>query len=326
MSPAAKRIPVGNLVMRGSAAIAAVFIVNQWPVLPYVSAQNDAQTVINAHIAFNAMLLLFVPFCGLLDAPLRQFLPDPVGEAEDHFGRPRSALDDTVVSNPALALASLRREVLRMLQIVEGMFTPVMDAYQTGDKTVIDRIASEDLFVNSALNDVRRYVASIPSDVMKKENHKVARELTEYAISLESAGDVIAKQLLPLAQQMNEQNIKFSEAGEAELISMHDQVKANLNLAANVMVSSDIGSARLLMQEKTAMAQFERFSRKKHLRRLRDGGVVSFDSSDLHLETLRSLKEFNSHISSVAYPILYRGGQLLDTRLVEGDTEVGNAG
>ena len=65
------------------------------------------------------------------------------------------------------------------------------------------------------------------------------------------------------------------------------------------------------------MAHMERTSRKKHLRRLSEGTAKSFESSDIHLETTRSLKEFNSHVSAVAYPILYRGGQLLETRLIE---------
>ena len=30
-----------------------------------------------------------------------------------------------------------------------------------------------------------------------------------------------------------------------------------------------------------------------------------------------ALREFNSHISAVAYPILYRNGQLLETRLID---------
>ncbi|MFY0312924.1 Na/Pi cotransporter family protein, partial [Leisingera sp. D0M16] len=55
----------------------------------------------------------------------------------------------------------------------------------------------------------------------------------------------------------------------------------------------------------------------RHLRRLQNGARDSFDTSDIHLETLRALREFNSHIAAVAYPVLYRNGQLLETRLIE---------
>ena len=43
---------------------------------------------------------------------------------------------------------------------------------------------------------------------------------------------------------------------------------------------------------------------------------MSFDSSDIHLETLRAFRDANSEIAAVAYPILYRNGQLLETRLI----------
>ncbi|NVK14269.1 MAG: hypothetical protein HWE35_08820, partial [Rhodobacteraceae bacterium] len=46
---------------------------------------------------------------------------------------------------------------------------------------------------------------------------------------------------------------------------------------------------------------------------------------DIHLETLRALREFNSHIAAVATPVLYRSGQLLETRLIE-DMPEGDGG
>ena len=88
-------------------------------------------------------------------------------------------------------------------------------------------------------------------------------------------------------------------------------------LASNVLVSDDLESARLLSLEKTELKRAERDSRKRHLKRLQSGRADSFETSDIHLETLRALREFNSHIAAVAYPILYQNGQLLETRLIE---------
>ncbi|KIC25006.1 hypothetical protein RA24_19500, partial [Leisingera sp. ANG-M6] len=75
--------------------------------------------------------------------------------------------------------------------------------------------------------------------------------------------------------------------------------------------------ARLLSLEKTELKRMEHDSRKRHLSRLQNGGRESFETSDIHLETLRALREFNSHIAAVATPVLYRNGQLLETRLIE---------
>ena len=102
-----------------------------------------------------------------------------------------------------------------------------------------------------------------------------------------------------------------------ELVHMHEAVAANLKLACNVLISDDLESARLLVMEKSEIKRAERKSRKLHLARLQDGRGESFDTSDIHLETLRALRDINSHISAIAYPILYRNGQLLETRLIQ---------
>ncbi len=97
---------------------------------------------------------------------------------------------------------------------------------------------------------------------------------------------------------------------------MFEAVRANFRLAGNVLICDDLESARLLVMEKTEIKRKERRSRKRHLQRLSDGRKDSSQSSDVHLETLRALRDLNGHISAVAYPILYRSGQLLETRLI----------
>ena len=57
--------------------------------------------------------------------------------------------------------------------------------------------------------------------------------------------------------------------------------------------------------------------RKRYFKHLEGGASESFEASDIHLETLRSLLGFNSHIAVMAYPILYRNRQILETLLIE---------
>ena len=122
--------------------------------------------------------------------------------------------------------------------------------------------------------------------------------------------------LLALAEEKAEKRLRFSPEGEAELAALHARVLRNMALASNILVSNDVESARLLLGEKDEMRRLHRASRKKHLNRLSEGRADSLESSDIHLETASALKEFNSQITLVAYPILFREGQLLETRLI----------
>ncbi len=318
MERQARQIPVANLILRGFGSLIALFVIKSFPISGILTSFGDGQALVNVHLIFNALLLIItLPFVNILIKPLAKLMPPTPSKTTDGGLIPTSALDKDATDKPALALASLRREVLRMGQIVEIMIKPVMELYQSGDIEKIKSIKHLDKGVNSSLTSIRRYVASLNRHRMCKKDNRCARELTEYAISLETAGDIVAKRLLVLAEKYNTRRLKFSDNGWAELVRIHERVVANTTLAFNVLISEDIESARLLIEEKTEMATLERKSRNKHLKRLRSGDEISFESSDLHLETLRALKDFNSQISAVAYPILYRSGQLLETRLVE---------
>lgn len=316
MPPLARRIPMANLIIRGTAALLAVVAVAKLPVLPLFSALGPAQTLITLHILFNLLLLLTLPFVRFLEPSMARLFPD-TARLDTENPAFRSVLDDAAFANPALALPNLRRELLRMMQIVESMFAPTMELYSTFDKPRMQSIRGWDSHVNTALDCIRRFVSSFPDQKLSKQDRKLAREMAEYAIALETAGDIVVRRFLALAQEKAELGIKLSDEGQAELVSMHEQVLSNIALASNVLVSDDMESARLLLEEKAEMTRRERSSRKKHLKRLGNGLAISFDSSDLHLETLRALKEFNSQIAAVAYPILFRGGQLLESRLID---------
>jgi phosphate:Na+ symporter len=319
MEQPARRIPIGNLVLRGTGAVLALLLVNLTPVMSLLDGFGDGQNLVNVHLIFNGVLLvLALPLVGFLQKPMETVLPDerPGGAAPEQF-QPVSALDESVFDQPRRALGSVTREVLRMSQIVEVMARPVMELYKSGDEERIDAVRALDKDVNKVFDDIRRYVARLSRNKLSKADARRARELTEYSFNLEAAGDIISKRLLPLASEKNATNLRFSEQGWEELLRMHERVISNMSLAFNVLLSEDIESARLLLEEKSEMAHAERKSRKKHLKRLREGAEISFESSDIHLETLRYLKDLNSQISAVCYPILYRHGQLLETRLVE---------
>ena len=323
MPPVARQVPVMNAILRGTAAIIMVVVVNRSPLIELLPDAGAGQTVILGHVLFNALLLLAVPFSGLLGAITARVMAEDVAGRDDMPAHHRSVLDLDALDDPALAIASIKRELQRMLLIVEEMMLPVMGLLEDFDKDRMNRIIEKDLIINEALDGTRRYVADLSAvndrQNGKASNRKELRNLLEFAIAIEAAGDVVSKTLSQLAVSRDRDGIRFSEEGLAELRGMHDRVVANIALAGNVLVSGDVGIARRLLEEKGELTHRQRKSRKSHLKRLAKGRVESLESSDLHLETGLAFKEFNSHVASIAYPILAREGQLLDSRLVSED-------
>ena len=323
MPPVARQVPVMNAILRGTAAVIIVVVVNRSPLIELLPDVGAGQTVILGHVLFNALLLLAVPFSGLLGTITARVMAEDVAGRDDMPAHHRSVLDLDALEDPTLAIASIKRELQRMLLIVEEMMLPVMGLLEDFDKDRMNRIIEKDLIINEALDGTRRYVADLSAvndrQNGKASNRKELRNLLEFAIAIEAAGDVVSKTLSQLAVSRDRDGIRFSEEGLAELRGMHDRVVANIALAGNVLVSGDVGIARRLLEEKGEFTHRQRKSRKSHLKRLAKGRVESLESSDLHLETGLAFKEFNSHVASVAYPILAREGQLLDSRLVSED-------
>ena len=320
-TPEARRIPAANLIIRGTAALIALLGFNATGAPVPILSTYGAQGLVMLHIAFNAVLLVFIPIASILERPMQALLPAaPVGATDADTPDFRSVLPEKVPDTGSEAIANLRREVLRMSDIIGDMFDPVMELYAKGDPERTSTIQARDDAVNAALDGVRRYMAGLPSDMLNRSERKELRALVDYAIALEAAGDIIVKRLLILAEEMHEAGQSFSTEGREELEHLHRKVARNLKTAANVLISGDVDGARRLLQEKADMARLERNSRKRHLKRLSEGKINSMSTSDKHLETAYLIKELHSWVISVAHPILVREGQLLDSRLVEAET------
>ncbi|WP_324753356.1 Na/Pi cotransporter family protein [Roseovarius sp. Pro17] len=312
-----RRIPVANMALRGTWALVALLVINIGFDPSHLLIVSPEQSLIYAHIAFNlSLMIIALPLCRPLARPVVAMMPN-VARAEPEQHDEISVLDIDALGSPQMAIASLKRELLRMMGLVERMYQPIQSLYQDADKARMRAIKLQDNAVNAALLGIRRYVADIPLDKYTKDEANIVRSLMEFAIRLEAAGDLVSGQFLSTAAEKRDERVELSADGWSELVHMFEAVRANFKLASNVLISDDLESARLLVMEKTEMKQKERRSRKRHLQRLSEGRADSFESSDVHLETLRALRDLNGHISAVAYPILYRNGQLLETRLIQ---------
>ncbi len=315
----ARQILMANLILRGSWAVLMLMVANLSLQGGLWMDDQGAQMLIMGHIAFNASLLLIgLPLWRVFHGLTNMLMASPTEpQVSEVQVLPESGLDLRDLDSPQKALTGLKRELLRMTDLVERMFRPSLENYRSGDKEQSKAIRAMDEQVNQGLSNIRDFVAAIPSEVFGKEHVRTAHDMMEYAVRLETAGDVVVRRLTVLADEMHKKGLAFSKEGWNELEKMHEGICENLKLATNVLISDDLESARFLSLEKTEIKRQERSSRKRHFKRLQNSEVQSFDTSDIHLETLRALREFNSHIAAVAYPILYQKGQLLETRLID---------
>lgn len=320
LSSRGRRIPMANLIFRLLMACAVLLVLDLVAVPQPASAAVAASWVVYAHVAFNALLLLVcLPLTSFMGSFTQWLVPDEIliQEGEDGMREPKSALDMSVIHSPQLALASASRECLRMADVVNIMLTPVMRLYDKADPVATQRILDLEQQVNQMHSRIKLYVADIDERNLSDQDKRRKLALINFAVNLESVGDVITKNLLPLAKTKHRECLAFSSQGWEELIELHKQVITNMHLSFNTLVSGNLTFARRLVEEKDRLRHLEQQSNEQHYQRLRSGTPASIETSNIHLETIRALRQINSLFAAVAYPLLSESGDLLDSRLIK---------
>src|SRR4030095_6633462 len=82
-----------------------------------------------------------------------------------------------------------------------------------------------------------------------------------------------------------------------------------------VFLDGHVRDAQKLLEEKARFRDLEHEYAGSHISRLRDNTAQSIETSSLHLALISGRKRINSHICSIAYPILESAGALSKTRI-----------
>ena len=130
--PAAKRLPVGNLINRFVGCALALALL-KWIGPALVTIEPDAgRAVADFHTGFNVVLaLLFYPLLRPFARLLVRLLPARVDAADP--SRP-IYLDWAARETPSIALAGAAREALRMVDVFEAMLRGALDSLNRGDR------------------------------------------------------------------------------------------------------------------------------------------------------------------------------------------------
>jgi phosphate:Na+ symporter len=308
----ARLIALGNLVARGSMTLVFLVILISGTVDLAWLGVGVAQQVVTLHILLNAALLvLALPLVGLIIRFANAVLPRHVTQETPSI----SALDPNALDHPPLALACAQRELLRMSETVQAILMSVMHLFRTWDPEQARMIERREDEIDRMHFETKIYVSRLRETNIHADHDKKTLEIVAMANSLEEAADRIAVNLVGLAKKMSDEAITFSDEGLADIAHFHDQIVTNGQLALSVLTTGDAEAARQLVAEKDRIRIEEQKLQERHLKRLQRGGMASIETTNIHQETLRVLKQINAALTYVAYPIAEETGDLLESRL-----------
>lgn len=316
--PRSRIVPLGNLIMRSAGAI--ITLIALILLRPPLDALGGAPATIlvNFHIAFNLALALVGMGLAPLVYPLAEkaALAGAAKETTEMLETIEvSALDETALGSPNLALANVTREVVRVCETVELMLQRVIELYESADDAKIKALAALDDRVDRRHQAIKLYLAKIATHQLSQDEALRCQELIGACVKLEQVGDIIVRNMLVHVRKKWERGLEFTPEGWRELSSFHAAVLANARMAFNVLVSRDAHSARQLVREKDRLRGLEKATNQSHFSRLSEGTAKSVETSSIHLDTIRDLKQINSLLASMAYPVLEEQGLLQGSRL-----------
>ena len=317
-NPAAKRLPVGNLFTRAVGVFAGL------SVFPYaVEAMlaldaDPARAVANFHTLFNIVLaVIFLPLTGPMAAALKRILPQKV--SEDDPGAPLY-LNRADLETPPLAIGAATRESLRLAETLEAMLSGLKAALTHRDRALMGEVKRLDDVLDRLNTAIKDYLFSIDPAKLDAEGEARLTRVVSFSINMEQAGDLVDRNLLGVMTRRVKRGLTFSPEGETELADLVDRLLANVRSATSVFLSGDVEGARVLAAEKAAFRAAEEEAQAAHFERLRSRERETIETSSMHLDALRDLKQVNAHlVEAAAYPLLRAKGELLSSRIKAAD-------
>jgi phosphate:Na+ symporter len=319
--PAARRLPIGNMLNRAIGVAIGLAILGPVSRMMVVFDPDNARAVADFHTAFNLVLaLVFFPLLRPYAALLRRLLPTRVNQTDP--GRP-IYLDPIARDTPVVAIGGAAREALRLADVLDTMLSGLREAFAKGDRRQISETKRLDDVLDKLNTAIKAYVTSIEPDALSDADHRRVREILTFTTNMEYAGDIVTRNLLGIVTKRLKRGVSFSAAGQTELLTMIDRLLANVRVAASLFMTGDERAARLLAGEKEVFRNMETETTDAHFERLRAGRLDTAETSTLHLDALRDLKNVNTHlVAAAAYPVLENSGELLRSRLrQEGEDE-----
>lgn len=308
-----RQVPLGNLLFKVLGIVMTAPFVGLWLryVRPYLG--EPTAVVVLFHLSFNVLVgLAFIGWTQIIARWVEQLMPKP--EKSSVNGRLHH-LDPSALATPSLAISCAAREALHQADVVETMMRGMLEVIKKGDLRLAEELRKKDDTVDELYSSIKYYLTKISREALAEEESRRWTDIISFTINMEQIGDIIERILIDIEDKKIKPGRHFSEAGMAEITELHERLIDNLRLGMSVFLNGNVHEAQKLLEEKARFRDLERAYASTHLGRLSANTLQSQETSSLHIDLISDLKRINSHICSIAYPILDSAGALAPNRL-----------
>ena len=308
----AKRVAIAHVLFNIGGVLIFIWFIPYLADFVRTLSSDTPRQIANAHTIFNITVgIVFLPFTTLLAKLVYKILPDK--EIEKGVIPTTWHLDNSQISHPAIAIGLVQSELSRMTKIVARMLRAIIHPFTTDDPgedeiylklSILEGIDMREDKIDFLDEKVVNYLLQIGRQELSNQQMSEVYAMISIANDLESIGDVIHRDMLPLVEKRRQLDSDFSEEGKKELKAYHVKMSKQMSRLQDALSEMDPTMAKKILRKEEKYVILESDFRIRHVKRLRDEMEESLETHEVHVEFLDLLKQVSVHLANIAKTIM----------------------
>ena len=274
-------------------------------------AAETPRQIANAHTLFNVSLaFIFLPFTILFSKLILIILPRR--NAEVGVVPVIWHLDDSAISTPALAIGLAQTEISRMAKISKRMLNAIIIPFISNEEkrdeiypqlTLREGIDMREDKIDFLEEKVTEYLFRITREELSKSQASEVYAMMAIAKDMESIGDVVHRNLVPLINKKHVLKKDFTSKGKKEIIDYHISVMKQISRLENALTEMDFNKANKILKKETKYKNIEFEYRMAHIKRVQNEKSKSILTHEIHMDLMDMLKQIHMYLKNMAKEI-----------------------
>lgn len=265
----------------------------------YLSPGNLPRQIANAHTFFNIInVLIQLPFAGLLVKIAIKLVPgEDTGERQE-----AKYLDLRIIETPSIALGQVRKEIVRMGELVSDNLRRSQIALIENDSKEIEKTLEQEQIINKLQKEISEYLIQVSNAPLSNEQHNQVNVYFHHIGDIERIGDH-AENLVELAEEKIAGDYLFSVDAVEELNIIFNKCQTGFGYAMEAFEFNREEPARRTLKIEDQVDEIESAYRQNHISRLNQGLCVT-GAGIIYLDIISNLERISDHSSNVALYVL----------------------
>ncbi len=342
----AKRVAIAHVLFQVIGVMLFIFWIPTFAQLitkisAFFGSSEIARQIANAHTIFNISVgIAILPFTGLLASIIMKILPAKYEKKSGDSELKVWHLDDSIIETPSLAIDLVRTEIARMARILSRMLNAIIIPFISDPDLIrhdpklsrdeknrlILEIPTHDAFykhmtllqgidlreekIDFLDEKIHEYLMKIARQELHKDEAEEVFIMTSVTNDMESIGDIIHRNILPLIKKKKRLKAEFSTQGKEELMRYHVKVIKQISRLRETFEEKDRNIATRIMAKEGKYTDLEIQFRLKHMKRVIQKQGKSIKTHEVHLELMDLLHQINVYTINIAKTLVSRSEDL----------------